>query len=407
MWPFSRDAARESVERLDKFLRTQIEQAALEYDQSRPSLLSQVFAGKKKQSPLALPPAVVSGFRHMVRAAASPAATPEAVVYSTAANVAIDMFSGYYDKLDTSVRSKNAGSETLLSFHLISDNNVAGKLKESVGRMRYCIQKTIVATAQYIEMGEFASLEEVLRETPDQAKQQKTHKFVDSQYRLHVSYRSMAISLQLFAAVNQELLNRIQREKISNPAKAHRSLVTNAVFVYEIADLIIAFLEAFELQGIPELHQLHQQAMGEVAEGRIESDESIERLDNLARSGRTTFLRLEDERRAARERRDAFDQMESAWTDLMAKIDNAQHGMHNFKHYIEEFEIIKLSARTNIRILNLMSVTKMIQQNIESTQQMMLQVDQLRLPSITADDVRRYLNLSPLSGTIALPEKRR
>jgi hypothetical protein len=393
MW-FRSDTEKKKNEQLDKYLRRQIDEAAEEFDRMQPSFFSMIFGGKRKKSRLAFQPIALSGFNHALRTAVTTGAAPEAVVYSTAANVAIDMFSNYYQGVETAVKEKG-NLQTKLSLNLISQENIPEKIKRNIAKMRFCIQKAILATAEYIEMREFASLKEVIDEGQDSDEQTKRKSLVNAQYCLHVSYRSLAISLQLFSAINQELLKRIAGEKSSRPDVAHRFLITNAVFVYEIADFITTFLRAFELQGIPELQRLHRENMIEIENARGQIEEIRQLIGERANSN--TVLNLEKERSSLDEKSAAIATVETVWSQLQRKIEDAQSGSQTFRGYIADFDIIKRNAALNLSILTLMAVTKMVSENVEKMQQMMLQVEKLQLPSITADDVRRFFNLnSPL-----------
>jgi hypothetical protein len=170
-------------------------------------------------------------------------------------------------------------------------------------------------------------------------------------------------------------------------------MVTNAIFVYEIADFIISFLQDFELQGVAELRQLQCDAASEIAQSREQILDIRQRIEERAQSGRETILNLENERRSLDDRLAAIDAVDSVWSELLQKIQVAEGGSQMFRDYIADIEIIKKNSELNLSILNLMVVTKMVRQNVEKMQQLMLEVGKLKLPAITADDVRRFFTL--------------
>src|ERR1043166_1030993 len=122
--------------------------------------------------------------------------------------------------------------------------------------------------------------------------------------------------------------------------------------------------------------------MSEIDHGRAQINDIRNRIDNRANSGSGTILNIDNERRALDDRLAAIDAVETVWSQLMKKIDDAQNGSRTVRDYIAAFDIIKRNAEVNLTIVNLMTVTKMVQQNIEKMQQMMLEVDKLRLPAI-------------------------
>ena len=186
-----------------------------------------------------------------------------------------------------------------------------------------------------------------MKEDQEPSKQIKIKSLVNSQYRLHVSHRSLMISLQLFAAINQELLSKINDEKSSRPDKAHRFMVTNAIFVYEIADFIISFLQDFELQGVAELRQLQCDAASEIAQSREQILDIRQRIEERAQSRRETILNLENERRSLGDRLAAIDAVDAVWSELLQKVQVAEGGSQMFRDYIADIEIIKKNSELN------------------------------------------------------------
>ena len=386
---FGRDKEQKITEGLTRYLRTQLANASKEFDKAQPSRLA-LFAKKQKSNPLDIQPLVVGGFNQSLHALVAFGAHPAAGVISVAGALAIEVFFQYYRNLETTA-PEGDGTKERLSSNLVSQNN--RKVDYTIAKMRYSIQTIIVSSAEYIEMGEFASLDEVMKEEHEPGKQQKIKSLVNSQYRLHVSHRSLMIALQLFSAINQELLEKIDRERTHHPDKAHKFLVTNAVFVYEIADFIIKFLEDFELQGAVELRLLYRDAMAEIARGRERIEDVRQRIEERAESGRGSILNLDNERRSLDHRLAAIGAVDAVWAGLVEKIDAAEGGSRIVRDYIADIEIIKQNAELNLMILSLMVVTQMVRENIEKMQQLMLEVDKLRLPAITANDVRRFFTL--------------
>ena len=399
---FGRDKQQKKIKRLDDYLRRELAKAEKEFDKAQPSRFP-FSRPKPKLNPLEIRPIIVGGVNYTLQALVAYGPSFELVLISVAANLTIDIFSKYYQGLEA-VIPENAGSKERLSINLVSRNN--RKIDYNIAKMRFSIHKMIVAAAEFIEMGEFNSLEEVMKEDQEPSKQIKIKSLVNSQYRLHVSHRSLMISLQLFAAINQELLNKINDEKSTRSDKAHRFMVTNAIFVYEIADFIISFLQDFELQGVAELRQLQCDATSEIAQSREQILDIRQRIEERAQSGRETILNLENERRSLDDRLAAIDAVDAVWSELLQKVQVAEGGSQMFRDYIADIEIIKKNSELNLSILNLMVVTRMVRQNVEKMQQLMLEVGKLRLPAITADDVRRFFTLDTVFSGKPLIEAR-
>lgn len=303
--------------RLDKFLREKIEEAVKEFDKARPSFIKQIFAGRPKKGHLTVQPIAVKGFNYALRSAIVGGAAPQAVLYQTASNVVIDLMSEYYKNIVDAVKGNNPRPDAILSLSLVKSENVGDKFKYNVARMRHCLQKVILSVAEYIEMQDFSSLNDVLSEEIDPNKIDRVRRFVNAQYNVHVSYKSLSVSLQLFAKINEEILTKLNTNKITNPQKAHSMFVMNSIFVYEIADFIISFISAFELQGIEELKKLHDQAIAEISRGRFQIQKIKNQIEGRLGGDKGRVLRL-DERVSSLDRSEgALNELEIEWQGMI------------------------------------------------------------------------------------------
>ena len=389
---FSSDEQKKKTN-LKNFLESKIEFASQDFDKTKKSKFSLIFSREKpNKNPLSLNQIIVKGIDYALRSAIVKGAPATTVIYDTAANLIIDRAQEHVKGNINSVSSTNDSADAVLSFKIIQNEKIGKRFKENISRMRYEIQAAIFATSEFIQAQEFVSLNEVLDSNTSPAKKQQILSFVNGHYRLHVSYQSMSSALQLFSLINQELLERIDKNKNRTPDEFHKIAVINAVIVYEVADIIIAFLRAFELQGVKEIREIHSQVTREIERGRIENHEIIEKLELRENSPSVTFLNIAQEKDSAKDRLGALEQLEQEWSALINKIDNVQKDSYKFADCIDDLEILKRNAAANLTILGLMEITKMVKTNIETIQSV-LQVDRLKITPITADDVRRFLRV--------------
>lgn len=389
---FSGDEAKKKAS-LRKYLEDKIENAGREFAKSNRPVFNILFWRQKpKPDPLCLHQTIVKGFDYALRAAIIKGAPATTVVYETAANMVIDRVQSCVKKNMSSIQSTDSSGNAFLSFKIVQSDTIGRSFKENINRMRHEVQAAIFATSEYIQMQEFASLNEVLDSKVDSAKKQQISTFVNGHYRLHVSYQAMGIALQLFSLVNQELLERINQSRNRAGDEFDKLAVTNAVLVYEVADVIIAFLRAFELQGVKEIRDIHNQVTREIKRGRVENHAILDRIDHREKSSGLSFLNLALEREAVHERLNALEQLEKEWSGLIKKIDDVQKGAYKFADCVDDLEILKSNAAANLTILGLMEITRMVKTNIETIQGV-LRVDRLQITPITADDVRRFLRV--------------
>src|ERR1043166_7828888 len=99
--------------------------------------------------------------------------------------------------------------------------------------------------------------------------------------------------------------------------------------------------------------------MSEIDHGRAQINDIRNRIDNRANSGSGTILNIDNERRALDDRLAAIDAVETVWSQLMKKIDDAQNGSRTFRDYIADFYCIKRNAEVKLIHLNLITLTQL------------------------------------------------
>ncbi len=379
---------------LKKFLEHKIEAAGKEFDSAKKSKFTQIFGRTKSKDLLSLDQIIIKGVDYALRSAIVKGAPAATVIYDTVANLMIDRTQRHVQQAMNTVQPTDQSAAAVLSFNIIQNGKIAESFKHNAARMRHEIQAAIFATSEYIQAEGFSSLDEVLDAPASPPKKQQILNFVNGHYRLYVSYQSMSIALQLFSVINQELLERIGENKNRSPNEAHKLAIINAILVYEVADVIIAFLHAFELQGVKEILEIHAQVSREIARGRKENEEILvyitDYIATLENTSTDTCLDLSQKTAAAEERLGALNELEKEWSELINKINKIQKNAYTFKNCIADLELIKREAAANLTILGLINITKMVKDNIKTIQGV-LQINKLQVESITADDVRRFL----------------
>jgi hypothetical protein len=374
------------------YVECRIESLMKEYENNKESKFKQLFKRKSNiNNPLALKKISVKGFEHAARSSVvSSFSGPIGVAVDTAAGLIIDKTRTEVEKRISSHNSVDGSSESILSYKLITGQSISNKTQNAILNMRHQIQSTILATSEYIENKEFQSLSELLDHDVSEPKKVQISQFIDGHYKMHVSYHSMAISLKLFAKINERLLDKIEMHREGSGSDYHSLAVVNAVLIYEVSDVIIGFLKDFEVQGVDEILCIYQQVDREIERGKEQNNDIIEQINN---QNDDSSIEMSRSIERAQDRIKALQELDKQWKLLLDKIKGIQGEVSKFKSCISRLEIMKKEAAANITILGLMEVTKMVKSNIETIEGVLEVNDKIEIAPLTAQDVFRFLRV--------------
>jgi hypothetical protein len=367
-----------------------------------PAKLSWLLPKEVKSNPLEYQKIAIKGISDSVTLGLA-TVVPAGTIYAIGAKVGLELFETYFkDTFRTSLTATRTGADAL-SFRLVEQADVTNHYKEKVAAMRHCIRATIYAVAEFIEL-QGMSLPQLRNTELEPAKQRQVESFIDSTHRWRTSYRSMATALSLFVQENAEIVKRIKQARATRSEDTKRLFQLNAVFSFEVADVIVEFLRSFELQGIAELRRLHSEIKSEIVSGR----NNLSALETEISSARST--KAISEERAAQtvetiaSTRQALNLIQDHWDRLMERIDGSeQSATRLFALAIQRLEIIKLEAKTSLTVSGLIDVTEAVQGNFTALGDMLHDIDQLEVMPITEEDVRVFLNIDP-GRPAAMPE---
>ena len=382
----------EQAQRLEQVLRARVAAAAQSIRPEPRGFLGWM-RQKPPEHPLAFRTIAINGATTAIRTGIM-SLVPAQLVFQVGAKVGLDLFETYFNQtFRANLTATRSGAEAL-SYRLVDQVDVAAHHKEQVAQMRHCIRATIYAVAEFIEL-EGMSLQMARGTELEPAKLRQISSFIDSTYRWKVSYRSMATALSLFVQENADIVKRIERARATRSDDTRRLFQLNAVFSYEVADVIIGFLQAFELQGIPELKRLHGEIMAEIGEGRTHLAALETQMDAAWSAKEVSQQKFEKSAQSIAGTRRALDLIRNHWNALLDKIEGSERSATRlFGQAIRRLEIIKLEAKANLTVAGLVAVTDAVQDNFTALGDMLDDIERIDVMPITDDDVRMFLNIN-------------
>ncbi|MFT4928726.1 MAG: hypothetical protein ACI8WB_004846, partial [Phenylobacterium sp.] len=202
----------------------------------------------------------------------------QSTVLSSGAKIIRAVMVKYHNKVSAVQEKLELGNTDLLSCNVDDIKNIPKSVHEEIRSMRYRIRASFIVMAYYIEQSNYAHLDDFIADNGlENVQERRVRHLADGELKLHTTFKSLAMSLQLFKQFNQELLSDLQKAKALNDKKQQsKLLLQNSAFVYEVVDIIIEFIKGFELGGVNIIVGLHQDIVEDLK--RNEADDRALRL---------------------------------------------------------------------------------------------------------------------------------
>lgn len=164
-----------------------------------------------------------------------------------------------------------------------------------------------------------------------------------------VSVRSAALAIQLLANVNTALKS--QANKAETRQEKQKAYMSQAIYVYEMADITLDLLNKLKLEGKETLEQLHRDAKKRVMARVNDINTQMNKVDILLRDKLLTSKQAQQEKNTYELMKKANEQSLDAWTNLMNKMGSRQEFLDNLKSKSALIEYKRDKARTQIETL--------------------------------------------------------
>jgi hypothetical protein len=166
-------------------------------------------------------------------------------------------------------------------------------------------------------------------------------------------------------------------------------LLENALLVYELTDFSIHFIDAFKLEGIREIEEVHREMQKTIASLR---DEQKALKKQTGDSGIEAALR-ERVVKDVEHREESIGILEGEWKSYMGTIKDLQGEIGLVSRKLPSLRLIRANAKAQINMLAAVAVLQTVQSSIKAIEGTVLQLEQLELASLSADRVKRLLGI--------------
>ncbi len=292
-----------------------------------------------------------------------------------------------------SIRDRSGlAPQDLVIRNLFFDRSIGTRMRAELRDLRERIRFAIYHVAELIEL-DFVrrnTQRAELARTADTHQLQKLNRAAQGEYEFHVSYRSLAVAMKIFAQVNRHLKQEAAKASRQGVKRDELDFQTqSALLVFEFLDVIIGHLKNFQIGGEDTLRSLYREIEGDVKANEAADRDLEKRMDAIADQ-----QAIGNDRRILENRKAGRRMVLEKWQGLLNKLSSASDKATRFTSKIEILEVKRDNARNQIGLMALLRLANFADENIQAVEAL-LDFDGLELEILEPEDFAGLLNMAP------------
>jgi hypothetical protein len=173
----------------------------------------------------------------------------------------------------------------------VGASDLPAAVRDEILTLHSDVRDVIERISAQIEDGNYREAEAAIQTMPmGRADRGRAIRLIEADKRVHVSYQTLRITVELFGELNQSVLLKIERE--SSPDRESNMMLGNAILIYELTEYVIRHIEGFTVVGNDDIEALNRENQARMATLRKQqrdlqkqvSDDAIEESARVAHS---------------------------------------------------------------------------------------------------------------------------
>lgn len=230
----------------------------------------------------------------------------------------------------------------------------------------------------------------------------RVNSLVSSVRDINKSIQKLKFTVENFARCNRYIINELDECLARGDAGQGRLMVLgNIILIYELANYMINFLEAFQLEGIDEIVNLSQKELAKINATKqtlqqLKADAEAPGIDPKVKE--KILANLQD-------REQALESFQAEWDKYLAGIKDVQAKVGSLQDKIPTLKLIRDNAQNQLdfyeimKIFGVMMVAEAVRQSLETIESVALPLDELELISLPPHRVYKLIGLNLEAGT--------
>ncbi len=230
----------------------------------------------------------------------------------------------------------------------------------------------------------------------------RVNTLIGSVRNINKSIQKLKFTVENFSRCNRYIINELDTCLAQGEVSKSRLLVLgNILLIYELANYMINFLEAFQLEGIEEISSLSRTELEKISQTlatveKLKLDAASPEIEPRVRE--RILANLED-------RQQSLESFRSEWDTYLAGIQDVQGKVGSLKDKIPTLKLIRDNAQNQLdffeimKIFGVMMVAEAVRQSLETIESVALPLDELELISLPPHRVHKLIGLTQEAGS--------
>ncbi len=217
----------------------------------------------------------------------------------------------------------------------------------------------------------------------------KREKLLRANLKNSVSIRSAFLAFNLMSELNKELTTKAQAEQ--DRKTKEKLLITQAIYVYEMSEMVLQLLSGLELEGTATIFSLHQNMQNRVNQHVHQIDAHKEKAKALKEKGLISEEALVSELNSLDLLIRANNRSLDAWTDILLKTGKQKEFLANVKMKKDLIAYKKDKAKIQLETLRDLAQTAELRDSIGSLDDIVASVANLDLVILDEETISTLL----------------
>jgi len=215
-----------------------------------------------------------------------------------------------------------------------------------------------------------------------------SQKLMEAKRKNNVSVRSIQLAIQLLSSVNTKLIEHAREAK---GELKKRWYITQASYIYEMADIVLTVLKDVSLEGKPVIEQIRQEHQGRLQKRITEIQREIERIKREQQNKRISEDEATNLQYSYSLMIRANKKSVQAWGDLMAKVNSQETWINDIKKRALSVELVRNAAKHQLETLRDITVISEMTDLFTSIDDLVAAIKDIKLLDLTDEEVSEML----------------
>jgi hypothetical protein len=217
----------------------------------------------------------------------------------------------------------------------------------------------------------------------------KREALLESSAKMNVSVRSAYLALKLLADMNNEIIKQARAAK--DRREKQKLYMKQAIYVYEMSDIVLELLNSLTLDGKNSIDELHQDAISKAKTNIEKANKLKEKVKDLQKKGLMSSEKAERELEGLDLQEKAIEKSLDAWKGILDKVESNEKLLEKLKKQRDLIEYKKEKAELQIATLRDIRGVAALKEEIGYIDDLVDTVDQLDLLVLDENTVTELL----------------